>query len=99
MAEPEPPISPNAPRHVSVWSVWGEPDWGDVWHWWYVKICVKGHRFAEWQVWEEIWVRRWSQMEEAPSFSDSGGVYVHRRLLIEEWLWSAEEGWEERNHL
>ncbi len=93
------PLSATSERHASTWSESGEPNWAATWDWWYVKICVKGHRFADWNVWEEIWVRNWSQMEEALSFIDSGGLYVHRRLLIEEWQWSKEDGWEERSQL
>ncbi len=30
---------------------------------------------------------------------DSGGMYVRRRLLMEEWQRSTEDGWEERKQL
>ncbi len=77
---------------------WGPPDYGRTWIWWYVKICVKGHRFADWTVWDEIWVRRLSQLEEALR-AKCAGMYTHRRLLLQEWERSAEDGWEERDQI
>ncbi len=86
----------NSPdRVVLVPDQWGPPDYGNTWIWWHAKVCVRGHRFSDWTVWGEIWVRKLSQLEEALRASDCAGMYNYRRLLLQEREWSAEDGWEE----
>ncbi len=87
---------------LAAWQEWGPPDdqRPDTWIWWKVSVFVKGGRFYGWHMWmEDVWVRRLSQLEEALAAGETAGMYVHRRIVLEEWTWDAEDGWLERDHL
>ncbi len=64
---------------------------------WKVKVFVirKGARPGQWELHSEFWLRDLSLLEEMLRGVETGGLYVMRRIQLEEWTWAAEEGRQE----
>ncbi len=82
---------------------WGPPDEGmqaSRWTYWVVKVYAifcrgKGARQGRWELYTEFWLRDLEFLEAKLRRVETGGLYVMRRVQLEQWSWTAEDGWQE----
>ncbi|MCP4239888.1 MAG: hypothetical protein GY772_04940 [bacterium] len=72
------------------------------WTYWVVKVFVnfcrrKGARHGQWELYSECWLRDLTFLEGVLRTlgPDTGGLDVMRRIQLEQWSWTAGEGWQE----
>ncbi len=84
---------------------WGPPEEGMQplrWTYWVVKLFIdigrrRGPRKGPWELHAESWLRDLILLEALIRrlSPETGGFDVRRRIQLEQWTWTAEEGWQE----
>ncbi len=84
--------------------IWGPPDWGlNQWTWWRVDIWVlmrtRPRTQEEWQKYDSFWIRYIEDLAAKIREGETGGLYTRRRIYLQEWVWTKEDGWEEADQM
>ncbi len=80
---------------------WGPPDWRTTeWTWWRVEIWVRmcTRTQQQWQRYGVFWIRYITDLAAKIREHETAGLYTQRRIYLQEWVWTEEDGWREKDH-
>ncbi len=80
---------------------WGPPDLGtsDEWTCWRADVWVLVAKTQRWERYCVLWFRFLFELLPRLHAEETAGLYTLRRVYLEEWVWTEECGWREKDHV